>query len=59
MAEFGLDTLVITADKAFDYVISTVGDLLPDAFTPAKLAEAKRRRQNIATHPLSIFRAGK
>lgn len=43
MAEFGLDTVVITADKKGNYQVSTVGELLPDAFTPAKLAEAKRR----------------
>jgi cytidine deaminase len=44
MAEFGLNTLVIVANKKLDYQIATVGDLLPDAFTPAKLAEAKKRR---------------
>jgi cytidine deaminase len=44
MAEFGLDTLVIQADKKLNYTLATVGDLLPDAFTPAKLAEARKRR---------------
>lgn len=48
MAEFGLDTLVIVANKAFDYQITTVRDLLPDAFTPAKLAEAKAFRRRSA-----------
>ncbi len=43
MAEFDLDTLVITANKKGDYEINTVGGLLPDAFTPQKLAEAKRK----------------
>ncbi len=43
MAEFSLDTLVITSNKNGDYQITTVGDLLPDAFTPQKLAEAKKR----------------
>lgn len=42
MAEFDLDTLVITANKLGSYEITTVGGLLPDAFTPAKLAETKR-----------------
>jgi cytidine deaminase len=32
MAEFGLDTLVILADKTGDYRVTTVGELLPDAF---------------------------
>jgi len=44
MAEFSLDTLVITSNKNGDYQITTVGDLLPDAFTPKKLAEAKKKR---------------
>lgn len=44
MAEFSLDTLVITSNKNGDYQITTVGDLLPDAFTPKKLAEAKKRK---------------
>jgi len=44
MAEFGLDTLVITADKAFHYDITTVGGLLPDAFTPEKLAEGRAKK---------------
>jgi len=44
MAEFGLDTLVITADKAFGYDITTVGRLLPDAFTPDKLAEGRAKK---------------
>lgn len=44
MAEFGLDTLVITADKTFDYDITTVGGLLPDAFTPDKLAQGTARK---------------
>lgn len=44
MAEFGLDTIVIQSDKHFHYTLTTVGALLPDAFTPEKLAEAKRRK---------------
>jgi cytidine deaminase len=44
MAEFGLDTLVITANKALHYDITTVGGLLPDAFTPEKLAEGKAKK---------------
>lgn len=43
MAEFGLDTVVITADKKGHYQLTTVGALLPDAFTPAKLAEGTKR----------------
>jgi cytidine deaminase len=37
MSEFGLDTIVILADKKHRHKITTVGDLLPNAFTPAKL----------------------
>lgn len=43
MSEFSLDTLVIQADKKGAYMTATVGDLLPDAFTPEKLTEAKRK----------------
>ena len=32
MAEFGLDTIVILADKQSNYRVTTVGELLPDAF---------------------------
>jgi len=32
MAEFGLDTIVILADKKSNYRVTTVGELLPDAF---------------------------
>ena len=32
MAEFGLDTIVILANKKGDYRVTTVGELLPDAF---------------------------
>ena len=32
MAEFGLDTLVILADKKGNYRVTSVGELLPDAF---------------------------
>jgi cytidine deaminase len=38
LAEFGLDTIVLMADKDGKLVKeSTVGDLLPEAFTPEKL----------------------
>jgi cytidine deaminase len=37
MSEFGLDTIVILADKKHHHKITTVGDLLPDAFTSEKL----------------------
>ncbi|MCS7054890.1 MAG: cytidine deaminase [Thermoflexales bacterium] len=43
MSEFGLNTLVIQADARGNYTLTTVGALLPDAFTPEKLAQAKRR----------------
>lgn len=43
MSEFGLDTIVIQADARGNYTLTTVGALLPDAFTPDKLAKAKRR----------------
>ena len=45
MAEFGLDVVVITANKKGKYELTTVGDLLPDAFTPAKLAEGTRGKK--------------
>lgn len=32
MAEFGLDTIVILADKKGKFTLTTVGRLLPDAF---------------------------
>lgn len=32
MAEFGLDTVVILANKKGNYTLHTVGSLLPDAF---------------------------
>jgi cytidine deaminase len=41
MAEFGLDTLVILSDKKGNYSVTTVGGLLPDAFTPDKLTTVK------------------
>ncbi|MDW8450773.1 MAG: cytidine deaminase [Anaerolineae bacterium] len=41
MGEFSLDTIVIQADARGNYTLTTVGELLPDAFTPDKLA--KRR----------------
>jgi cytidine deaminase len=43
MSEFGLDTIVIQADARGNYSLTTVGDLLPEAFTPATLAQGKRR----------------
>lgn len=43
MAEFGLDTWVIIADATRRYEITTVGDLLPQAFTPAQLAQPRKR----------------
>lgn len=46
MAEFGLDTIVIVADRHGQYEITTVGDLLPEAFTPAKLADHKPRTKS-------------
>ncbi|MFC1466552.1 MAG: cytidine deaminase [Candidatus Brachytrichaceae bacterium NZ_4S206] len=42
MSEFGLDTIVIQADARGSYTLTTVGELLPDAFTPDKLARTKR-----------------
>jgi cytidine deaminase len=44
MSEFGLETIVIQADAKGNYTLTTVGALLPGAFTPETLAEAKRRR---------------
>jgi cytidine deaminase len=44
MAEFSLETLVIQADKDLNYTLTTVGELLPDAFVPRKLAEARKGR---------------
>jgi cytidine deaminase len=41
MAEFGLDTVVILSDKKGNYNVTTVGGLLPDAFTPDKLTTVK------------------
>ena len=41
MAEFGLETIVILADKKGNYNLTTVGGLLPDAFTPDKLTTVK------------------
>jgi cytidine deaminase len=39
MAEFGLDTVVLMADGAGELIKeTTVGELLPEAFTPGKLA---------------------
>ena len=43
MAEFGLDTIVVLSDKKGNYLLSTVGELLPDAFTPDKLTTVKLR----------------
>ncbi len=43
MAEFGLDTVVIVADKHGAYQLTTVGELLPHAFTPANLQQHRRR----------------
>lgn len=43
MAEFGLDTAVILGDKKGNYTVSTVGELLPDAFTPDKLITVKQK----------------
>ncbi|MCS7324325.1 MAG: cytidine deaminase [Anaerolineae bacterium] len=43
MAEFGLDTWVIIADAAHRYEITTVGALLPEAFTPTQLKQARKR----------------
>ncbi len=37
MAEFGLDSIVILSDKKGNYSITTVSQLLPDAFTADKL----------------------
>ncbi len=37
MSEFGLDTLVIIADKRGKYSITNVGDLLPGAFGSSSL----------------------
>lgn len=47
MAEFGLDTVVIVADGRGAYRLTTVAELLPEAFTPANLSSqspAQRRR---------------
>jgi cytidine deaminase len=44
MSEFGLETIVIQADAKGNYTLTTVGALLPGAFTPETLAEAKRQR---------------
>ena len=44
MSEFGLETIVIQADAEGNYTLTTVGALLPGAFTPETLAEAKKQR---------------
>lgn len=41
LAEFGLDTRVIIADLEAGRQVLTVGDLLPAAFTPASLPQAR------------------
>jgi cytidine deaminase len=41
LAEFGLDTTVIIADLKAGRQVLTVGDLLPAAFTPASLPQAR------------------
>lgn len=49
MAEFGLDTWVIIADSTRRYEITTVGALLPQAFTPAQLALPRKRSARAQT----------
>ena len=41
LAEFGLDTRVVIADLEAGRQVLTVGDLLPAAFTPASLPQAR------------------
>jgi cytidine deaminase len=43
MAEFGLDTIVILSDKKGNHNLTTVGELLPDAFTPDKLTTVRQK----------------
>lgn len=45
MSEFGLDTVVIQSDAQGRYTLTTVGALLPDAFTPDTLAQARRKKR--------------
>lgn len=45
MSEFGLDTVVIQSDAQGRYTLTTVGVLLPDAFTPDTLAQARRKKR--------------
>jgi cytidine deaminase len=49
MAEFGLDTKVIIADLGAGQQVSTVGDLLPAAFTPSSLPQPRGPSQEDAS----------
>lgn len=45
MSEFGLDTVVIQSDAQGRYTLTTVGALLPEAFMPDTLAQARRNKR--------------